>query len=434
MSYPDPLPGPSEVKDLDPTPRSPQVKESGPTPGSSQLRNPDPSNEPSRPKKRKRIPDPPSFLLSPMKKRPVSSHLTENEKTIAINVYKYINKTMVSYPYKTEIIKRTAEIIGTSEKTIQRVINEQKNPRPPSAKPRKIHQLFHDQELPTVDKVLRAVNDDEDLPSFKRSTMNRILKKLNFKYSKRSRNSVLLDRPDLIIWRTNYLLRNKDLRSQGRKIYYMDETWVNEGHTANYIWVDQDVESCRQAFLNSLSTGLKNPQKGKRLIVIHIGSEYGFLEVATLFLNPKKLTVKAITIAKWMLTISKNGFKISLQTWSRGSVIVMDNARYHSSQLERLPNMGWRNAEIQEWLRIKEIFFKEEETKAHLMAKIDTNKHTKKYFVDQCAATKNITVIRLAPYHCELNPIELIWAQIKSYVGRNNKTYKLTEVKQLLQV
>lgn len=54
-----------------------------------------------------------------------------------------------------------------------------------------------------------------------------------------------------------------------------------------------------------------------------------------------------------------------------GSVIVMDNAPYHSRQLDRLSNMGWRKAEIQEWLRVKEISFKEEETKAHLMAKID---------------------------------------------------------------
>lgn len=128
MSYPDPLPGPSEVKDPDPTPRSPQVKESGPTSGSSQLRNPDPGNEPSQPRKRKRIPDPPSFLLSPMRKR-VSSHLTDNEKIIAINVYKYVYKTMVSYPYKTEVVKTTAEIVGASAKTIQRIINEQKKLR-----------------------------------------------------------------------------------------------------------------------------------------------------------------------------------------------------------------------------------------------------------------------------------------------------------------
>lgn len=35
--------------------------------------------------------------------------------------------------------------------------------------------------------------------------------------------------------------------------------------------------------------------------------------------------------------------------------------------------------------------------------------------------------LRIEPY------IELIWAQVKSYVGRNNKTFKLAEVKSLLE-
>ncbi|PSN56834.1 hypothetical protein C0J52_08287 [Blattella germanica] len=41
-------------------------------------------------------------------------------------------------------------------------------------------------------------------------------------------------------------------------------------------------------------------------------------------------------------------------------------------------------------------------------------------------------VIRLPPYHCELNPIELIWAQVKGYVARNNKTFNIKDVKRLL--
>lgn len=43
------------------------------------------------------------------------------------------------------------------------------------------------------------------------------------------------------------------------------------------MWVDENITNSRQAFLNGLSTGLKNPQKGKRLIITHIGSTDGFL-------------------------------------------------------------------------------------------------------------------------------------------------------------
>lgn len=43
-----------------------------------------------------------------------------------------------------------------------------------------------------------------------------------------------------------------------------------------------------------------------------------------------------------------------------------------------------------------------------------------------------MTVLRLPPYHCELNPIELIWAQVKGYVAARHTTFKLQEVRRLL--
>ncbi|GJQ86210.1 hypothetical protein Trydic_g12475 [Trypoxylus dichotomus] len=42
------------------------------------------------------------------------------------------------------------------------------------------------------------------------------------------------------------------------------------------------------------------------------------------------------------------------------------------------------------------------------------------------------TVLCLPPYHCDLNPIELVWAQVKYHVAANNRTFKLSEVKALL--
>lgn len=44
----------------------------------------------------------------------------------------------------------------------------------------------------------------------------------------------------------------------------------------------------------------------------------------------------------------------------------------------------------------------------------------------------NHVVLRLPPYHCELNPIELAWSSVKNHVRMNNTTYKLPDVKNLL--
>lgn len=53
-----------------------------------------------------------------------------------------------------------------------------------------------------------------------------------------------------------------------------------------------------------------------------------------------------------------------------------------------------------------------------------------KYLIDNLAETHNRTILRLPPYHCELNPIEL--ANVKDHVKKNNTSYKLSDVKTLL--
>ena len=42
-------------------------------------------------------------------------------------------------------------------------------------------------------------------------------------------------------------------------------------------------------------------------------------------------------------------------------------------------------------------------------------------------------ILRLPPYLCILNPVELVWSQVKGYVARNNKTFKIGDVKALVE-
>jgi len=41
-------------------------------------------------------------------------------------------------------------------------------------------------------------------------------------------------------------------------------------------------------------------------------------------------------------------------------------------------------------------------------------------------------VVRLPPYHCQYNPIELIWAQVKNDVAGKNHTFKIADVEILV--
>ena len=83
---------------------------------------------------------------------------------------------------------------------------------------RKVHQFYRRNEPPTVTKLLKDVNDDENLPNFHISTLTRILKDIGFVYIKRQRKSILIDRDDIQLWRHRYLWRIKEFRAQGRNV------------------------------------------------------------------------------------------------------------------------------------------------------------------------------------------------------------------------
>ena len=43
---------------------------------------------------------------------------------------------------------------------------------------------------------------------------------------------------------------------------------------------------------------------------------------------------------------------------------------------------------------------------------------TPKYAVDETTKAAGHEVVHLPPYHCELNPIELAWSQVKRYIKK----------------
>lgn len=241
---------------------------------------------------------------------------------------------------------------------------------------------------------------------------------------------MLIEKEEIIIWRRNYLRQLNKYRGENREVFYLDETWINAGHTTSYVWVDETVEHKRQAFVEGLSTGLKNPSgKGKRFIITHIGSDKGFVKEGLLLFESNRTgdyhsDMNSEVFEKWFSDI--------LALIPEKSVIVLDNASYHSRRREKIPCSSSTKKAMQEWLTLKNIEFNEDMVKAELLQLINSHKPSNiSYVVDEMAKQQNKIVLRLPPYHCELNPIELIWAQVKGDVARNNRTFKLSDVKVL---
>lgn len=370
---------------------------------------------------------------------------------------------MIVNLYKTELKKnpkitvREARILisnqlGVGQRTVSNVISEynssktvtspSKSRNKPSFKDkfdviqlntvrRHIHSFWFNNTIPTLDKILAVLKDDDSLPDISRMNLQRLLKFMDFVYTKRSRKSALIEKDEIILWRRRYLQDIRKYREEGRHIYYLDETWVNAGDCTSKTWVDNTIESPRDAFLKGLTTGSKNPPgKGKRLIVLHIGSEDGFVPDGLLCFESKKTTdyheeMDGNTFYNWMTNI--------LPRLKENSVIVMDNAPYHSVKKEKIPNTSTRKADIIEWLQEKGQVIDRPMVIAELLDMVKQLKPLyDNYLIADLVETHNRKILRLPPYHCELNPIELAWAFVKGHVKKNNTSYKLCDVKTLL--
>lgn len=162
----------------------------------------------------------------------------------------------------------------------------------------------------------------------------------------------------------------RSYRAQNRPIYYLDETWVNAGETHTRAWVDTTVTSSRDAFLRGLTTGQKEPSgKGKRLIVLHIGSSDGFVPGGLLCFESKTNStdyhdeMNGDTFYEW--------FVKTLPLLKKNTIIVMDNASYHSVKKHKIPVRSWKKQAIIDWLENKGEIVEHSAVKHDLMKRVN---------------------------------------------------------------
>ncbi|XP_077521363.1 uncharacterized protein LOC144132658 [Amblyomma americanum] len=89
---------------------------------------------------------------------------------------------------------------------------------------------------------------------------------------------------------------------------------------------------------------------------------------------------------------------------------------------------------IQEWLTSKKITYAERMIKKQLLELVASVKSRfLSYIVDNAAVSTGCIVLRLPPYHCEFNPIELVWAKVKNGIAADNRDFKLSTVDAILR-
>ncbi|XP_075214891.1 uncharacterized protein LOC142320797 [Lycorma delicatula] len=100
-------------------------------------------------------------------------------------------------------------------------------------------------------------------------------------------------------------------------------------------------------------------------------------------------------------------------------VLIIDNASYHITEKAPTSN-STKNGKIS-YLKQKGIGFCENFLKPQLYEIIKSNKQRfASYLLDDMLQKDGRNVLRLPPYHPDLNLIETIWAEVKQYIRNRN--------------
>ncbi|XP_053618380.1 uncharacterized protein LOC128679904 [Plodia interpunctella] len=372
-------------------------------------------------------------------------------KQMAFNVYEYFRKKKLdpnSDEYKQDIPlnKTVAEVTGLSEKTVSRIVqqgkalndNERfKSPRKPKQVRRKrveiddftkgvvrrkvtqFYTIF--KKIPTL-KTLNAVLREENILHCGREYLRLLLHDLGFKFKKcGSKRKLLIEQPNITSWRWKYLNTIKKYRRERRHILYLDETYVNASHNVSKCWQSKDELGV-----------LSHIGKGDRLIIVHCGGQIGFVDGALVIFKSKCKTgdyhdsMNFANFSKWI------NEKL-MPNIPQNSVIVMDNAAYHSVREEKKPTMASTKPTMQEWLRRHNVPFDEKLRKDDLYKLIKSHFTEDIYKIDEVLKRNGHEVLRLPPYHPDLNPIELVWGDIKGQLAQKSIDSNLDQKKEILE-
>lgn len=356
------------------------------------------------------------------------THLPVLAKLIILNVYLYLK----SSEGEIGAMKKTSEMSKTSYTTVRRIVVEgvqERKVRKDAGISRKLLEKHH---AGPIRRLIYEAYDKNIVLTIKtlheqiRSILNikcceeslrTFLRKIGFFYKTISKRQVIMESRKISEWRARYLKEIHEIRKKNLPIIYLDETWFDSHDTVNKGWTDGSGKCAMNV----------PPSRGKRIIILHAGSEAGWVNDA-LLLSAKDMkeakvdyheNMSAELFEKWFA-------EKLLPNIPANSVIVMDNASYHSAQKEKIPNMSSKKEDIQEFLIANDLYFEETYTKKQLMEVLKTKTFEKKYNVDNMAKERGFKVLRLPPYHCNFNPIEMIWGELKQRLRRNNTAPKFS--------
>lgn len=279
---------------------------------------------------------------------------------------------------------------------------------------RKVHAKFAHKEVMTVASLSQELKTEGIIPNdISDMSVWRVLHNMGFRYKSSQRNMYVRNETlDVVCRRIGVLRALRQHRERGMQVVYADETWFTTRMHHSMQWVDGTQASSSTMYSRHVPTG-----EGERYVVIAAGTVEGFVENSFLCYHTKTASgdyhgeVNGEMYIRWLTTHL-------LPSLAEPSVIVLDNAPYHSQQTEesRCPTTGTRKADLMKWLEERKVPFPKYATRPELLRICKENRPQPHYIVDKTIRMWGHDVVRLPPGHPELNAIEQVWGHMKHHV------------------
>ncbi|XP_063227473.1 uncharacterized protein LOC134533762 isoform X4 [Bacillus rossius redtenbacheri] len=234
----------------------------------------------------------------------------------------------------------------------------------------------------TVDTILKEIRERQIDYYGGRSSLHKLLKKMGFSWKTVDGRKALIENENIVLQRIDFLRKYKEEKERGANFIFVDETWIFQRGTVSKSWQDKSLQSAKRRTVGD----------GQKTADYH-GEMNGE------------------TFLMW--------FEDMLVHLEEPSVIIMDNASYHSTQVEKTPTTNWTKAALIAWLEKNGIKHENNLLKVELLRIAKQNKPRIRYEVDELARNYGHEILRLPPYHCHYNAIELVWAQCKHHYNSN---------------
>ena len=136
---------------------------------------------------------------------------------------------------------------------------------------RTVYEFYDQKRAPAVQMIFQKVKEKTEGTDcafpYELTSLKKLLKMIGFHFCKTNNRTVLMEIPRIAARCYEYLRKIRKLQAEGFLPVFIDETWYDTHDVVKKAWADNSGRCNVSKFIS----------KGKRIVICHAGSEFGFI-------------------------------------------------------------------------------------------------------------------------------------------------------------